>query len=476
MSGTTHNVFGIQTGVAISFLVRKAKHKGCRIYYARRLELETAEEKLAFLNQGKLAEVSFEEISPDKQRNWLNLTENDFESLMPIANKSTKLAKEQSKEKAIFRSFSFGVVTNRDDWVYADAVADVANRVRLLIETYSTDLARLGSSGRRRDVGSHVDTSIKWTRAVKQDLERGVKYEFSRDRIVPATYRPFVRRFLYFSPQLNEMPNLMPRYFGADGRRRARALVFTDPTSQKPFMSIAVDCCPDMHLVGAAAGSVVLPLSVDDTGTAIDNVTDWALDQFRKQYQPGRGKKDRPITKEAIFHYVYAVLHDPVYREKYAINLKREFPRIPFYPDFWLWADWGRTLIDLHIGYESVPTFPVKRVDNLDDKARKAGLAPKAILKADKAAGRIIVDSETTLSGVPTAAWDYILGNRSALEWVLDQYKEKRPKDPTIREKFNTYRFADYKERVVDLLMRVTTVSVETTQIVNEMRAARRQD
>ena len=241
-------------------------------------------------------------------------------------------------------------------------------------------------------------------------------------------------------------------------------------------MSIAVDCCPDMHLVGAAAGSVVLPLSVDDTGTAIDNVTDWALDQFRKQYQPGRGKKDRPITKEAIFHYVYAVLHDPVYREKYAINLKREFPRIPFYPDFWLWADWGRTLIDLHIGYESVPTFPVKRVDNLDDKARKAGLAPKAILKADKAAGRIIVDSETTLSGVPTAAWDYILGNRSALEWVLDQYKEKRPKDPTIREKFNTYRFADYKERVVDLLMRVTTVSVETTQIVNEMRAARRQD
>ena len=128
----------------------------------------------------------------------------------------------------------------------------------------------------------------------------------------------------------------------------------------------------------------------------------------------------------------------------------------------------------LVIVYESAPTFPVKRVDILDDKARKAGLAPKAILKADKASSRIILDSETTLSGVPTAAWDYMLGNRSALEWVLDQYKEKKPKDPTIREKFNTYRFADYKEKVVDLLMRVTTVSVETMQIVNEMRAARR--
>jgi predicted helicase len=178
--------------------------------------------------------------------------------------------------------------------------------------------------------------------------------------------------------------------------------------------------------------------------------------------------------KEAIFHYVYAVLHDPVYREKYAINLKREFPRIPFYPDFWQWADWGRTLMDLHIGYESVPTFQLKRVDILDDKARKAGLAPKAMLKADKAAGCIVLDSETTLSGLPAEVWEYKLGNRSALEWILDQHKEKKPKDPTIREKFNTYRFADYKEKVVDLLMRVTTVSVETMQIVNEMRAVPR--
>ena len=151
--------------------------------------------------------------------------------------------------------------------------------------------------------------------------------------------------------------------------------------------------------------------------------------------------------------------------------------RVPF--GYWEAKDEKDDLdaeIDLKFrrGYESVPTFPVKRVDILDDKARKAGLAPKAILKADKASSRIILDRETTLSGVPTAAWDYMLGNRSALEWVLDQYKEKKPKDPTIREKFNTYRFADYKEKVVDLLMRVTTVSVETMQIVNEMRAARR--
>lgn len=168
------------------------------------------------------------------------------------------------------------------------------------------------------------------------------------------------------------------------------------------------------------------------------------------------------------------VLHDPLYREKYALNLKREFPRIPFYEGFAQWAAWGKTLMDLHIGYEAVAPAALSRTDVPDEKARKAGLAPKAMLKADPGAGRILLDSETTLSGIPAAAWTYRLGNRSALEWVLDQYKEKKPKDPTIREKFDTYRFADYKEKVIDLLMRVTTVSVETMKIVDAMKAAKR--
>ena len=82
--------------------------------------------------------------------------------------------------------------------------------------------------------------------------------------------------------------------------------------------------------------------------------------------------------------------------------------------------------------------------------------------------------SQTALSGVPPEAWNYRLGNRSALEWILDQYKEKKLKDPTIREKFDTYRFADSKKKVIDLFMRVTRVSVETQAIVEAMKAATR--
>jgi predicted helicase len=180
------------------------------------------------------------------------------------------------------------------------------------------------------------------------------------------------------------------------------------------------------------------------------------------------------ITKDAIFHYVYAVLHDPIYRDKYAQNLKREFPRIPFYSNFWRWAGWGEKLMALHIGYESVEPWPLGRLDTPDVKAVAAGQNPKPILRADAEHGMIVLDSETQLSDVPRGAWTYRLGNRSALEWILDQHKEKTPKDPTIREKFNTYRFADYKEKVVDLLKRVTRVSVETMAIVEAMRAAPR--
>jgi predicted helicase len=233
-------------------------------------------------------------------------------------------------------------------------------------------------------------------------------------------------------------------------------------------MVLASNQVYDLHLVGAASGSVGVPFSVYSRGADFDNITDWALEKFRKQYPKGRGKAGREVTKEDIFHYVYAVLHDPVYREKYALNLKREFPRIPFYADFWQWAAWGRALMELHIGYESVSPWKLKRVDAPDVAS------PKAMLKADRENGQIILDGATRLLGIPPEAWDYKLGNRSALEWILDQYKEKKPKDPTIREKFNTYRFADYKEQVIDLLARVTRVSVETVAITGAMKDAAR--
>jgi predicted helicase len=181
----------------------------------------------------------------------------------------------------------------------------------------------------------------------------------------------------------------------------------------------------------------------------------------------GEGLGVRAITKEDIFYYVYAVLHNPEYRKKYELNLKREFPRIPFYEDFFQWVNWGKQLMELHLNYETIDPYPLNIVGTFHETSLQK--TPKPKLKADKIKNQIILDDVTTLTNIPPLAWEYKLGNRSALEWILDQYKEKKPKDPTIAERFNKYRFADYKETVIDLLMRVTTVSVETMQIITQM-------
>jgi predicted helicase len=126
----------------------------------------------------------------------------------------------------------------------------------------------------------------------------------------------------------------------------------------------------------------------------------------------------------------------------------------------------------MHIGYENVEPWPVERVEV--PAKRAAGTAPKPVLRSDPGAGSVIVDADTQITGIPREAWDYRLGNRSAIDWVLDQHKEKKPRDPTIAAKFNTYRFADYKESMIELLAKVVRVSVETVAITEAMKAAER--
>jgi predicted helicase len=508
LSGTKHNVFGIQTGVAISFMIKRPVKKGetrnARVFYARRPEMETAEEKLTFLGSNPARDIHFDEVRPDRTSNWVNLTNNDFDSLIPLANKETKAATVPSKERAIFKLYSLGVVTARDEWVYDDSETELQRKVEFLIDTYNTEIERLRSVSGSKRIADKLDYTIKWTRAVKADLAKYEHYRWKPELVVDSIYRPFVRRKLYFSKQLNEMQYQLQRLF-PKGVRQPCIQISGFPAS-KPFQALALDTPPSYDCLEKTL--CLTPTRFNELGQQAENITDWGLKHFQAHYesvvtpakagaQPetnveqsqglgprlrgddSKGKKAKSlISKEAIFHYCYAVLHDPIYREKYALNLKREFPRIPFYGDtvaaFERWAAWGKALMDLHIGYEDVAPFALSRVEITDAKARAAGLAPKAILRADSAAGKITIDSETTLSGVPAAAWEYKLGNRCALEWILDRYKEKKPKDPTIREKFDTYRFAGYKEKVIDLLMRVTTVSVETMRITNEMMTAKR--
>ena len=450
ISGTKHNVFGIQTGVAIAFFVRnKDRVSECRIDYAQRDDAETAVDKLAYLRSATLDGIMFETVTTDSKGTWLNQSQTDFDALISIADKQTKFAKDIADQQAIFEVFANAVKSNRDDWVYDFDVDDLRDKSIFFADAYNDFLDKNDES---------YNPVIKWSRDLRNEFRRVRRIVLDDESYTKSLYRPFITKHHFADFTINDvLTRNHYKMFGTNLRAVNRVICFQSTGARRPFAVLATDKLSDFHLF--FDGTQCLPLyRYTDDGEPVCNVTEWGLRRFREHYD-GRGIG---ITAERIFGYTYALLHDPVYREKYAVDLLREFPRLPLYDDFELWAGMGQELLDLHIGFERVEPYPLER----RDAERKAG---KARLRADKERGVIALDERTTLAGVPAEAWEYRLGSRSALEWVLDQYKEKKPRDPTIRERFNTYRFADHKEKVIDLLRRVCTVSVRTTEIVERM-------
>jgi predicted helicase len=481
IAGTTHNVFGIQTGVAIMLLVKKENNdEKCKIEYVAMEDNWRKEEKLDWLKTHKLNEIDFQTISPDKNNNWINLSEdNDWDKLIPTVDKDVKAGK---KEGSIFELFSLGIATNRDEWVFDLNKKNLQNKVKFFCEVYEKEKVRWQKSNKNIPLNDFVDRTIKWTEELEHHIERKSNLVYFNEGIRTSSYRPFIRKFLYLDKIIIHRLYQNENFFGSGNKVfNNKTICFVGLNSIKQFSVLSTDGVPE--LAGLSGGSNLTHLPYyryDKEGNQIENISSWGLQQFQTHY------KDKKITKEDIFNYIYGVLHNPAYRTKYELNLKREFPRIPFYEDFKKWSNWGKKLMELHIDYETVKPFNLKVTEVKAVKKSKGEelfeevKEPEALykytpkvkvkLKADKEKGIIELDEVTSLSGIPKEAWEYKLGNRSALEWILDQYKEKKPSDPTIAEKFNTYRFADYKEQVIDLLKRVCTVSVETMKIVEEMK------
>ena len=416
-----------------------------KISYFSLSGLQGKEAKLDWIAGTSFEAIKFENINPDGKGNWINLTDNDFDSFLPLVDKEVKAGR---SEEAVFKIFSRGLETGRDEWVYDFSKSNLSEKVKFLVNNYTSCLNK----------STFDNLVIKWDRELRRYLSSNVNKVFNPKQIVFAVYRPFVKKNIYFDRHFNRMPGLLFQIFPSDSLKLNLGITVSDTRFRAFFSVLAINKLPDLHLCATEDAFQCLPLyRYDEKGDRIDNITDWGLTQFQTHY------KDFKITKENIFHYTYAVLHHPAYRTKYELNLKREFPRLPFYKDFQQWASWGKSLMDLHLNYETIEPYGLQRVEI----ATKDN--PKAKLKADKTNGVISLDENTQLIGVEAIAWEYKLGNRSALEWILDQYKEKKPKDPTIAKLFNTYKFADYKEQVIDLLQRVCAVSVRTTAIVQQM-------
>jgi predicted helicase len=367
--------------------------------------------------------------------------------------------------------------------VYDHNKATLKEKTSYFCHFYNEEVQRWKLSDKTIPVGDFINRTIKWTEELEGSLIKGNKLNFDISKIKSSSFRPFIKKNLYYDKTIIHRLYKQDIFYPTDQSWSNTSICFRCISSDDLITALSTNVVSDLaYLKTGNGGTFSIPYFFHKGDQVFENVTDLGLQQFQSNY------KNKKITKEEIFHYTYAVLHDPWYKNRYELNLKREFPRLPFYDDFKKWSTCGKKLMDLHINYEEAKPFALKEITHKDKAEHKKemkklfekaeepevlyGRKPKikAKLKANKEEGVIEIDELTVLTGVPKEAWDYKLGNRSALEWVLDQYKEKKPSDTTIAEKFNTYRFADYKEHVIDLLKKVCTVSVETMKIVREMQ------
>ena len=218
----------------------------------------------------------------------------------------------------------------------------------------------------------------------------------------------------------------------------------------------------DDGLFAASSGEV------DEYGyRRVDNITDEILAVYREKFGP-------QVSKDDIFHYVYGVLHSQQYREVFAADLKRMLPRIPLAAssaDFQAFVDAGRALADLHVNYETVDPYPLHESTHPLDvdewelyRVTKMRWDDKTTRKA------IIYNGYLTLSDIPAAVHEYRLGSRSGLEWLIDRYQVKTDKASGIVNDPNDWCCEhDDPRYIVDLVKRVTRVSVETMDIVRSL-------
>lgn len=412
LSGTTHNVFGIQVGVGITLAVRK-KGATPHLRYHRVPETWRKAEKLEFLEKGA---VVWQTLTPDARHTWLVPAHGDEYAAFHSID-------------GLFSLRTLGLNTNRDEVVYDFNRAALCKRVRSFIDDYNAQVDR-----HKRNPTQPLADHLKWSSRLKECLSRGQCASFEESKVRPALYRPYAKRWVFFDGVLNQRTFQWPRITG-------RVICVTGIASEKPFMALLASGITDLHLVGAGAGTKCFPLS---------HLKDSAVEQLRRHYASDS------ITKEDVFHYIYALLHHPEYRERYAANLKRELPRIPLAPVFGAFAAAGKELSRLHVEYESLAPWPLEFIENQDipysERVAKVKLGP------DRRS--LQVNDSLTLAGIPPETFDYRLGSRSALEWIIDQYQVKGESDPN-REDDPGY--------IVRLVGQVVRVSIETTRVVKAL-------
>jgi predicted helicase len=478
---------GSITTIAVIVLVKNTSRTGpAALQYSQVGDFTTAREKVAeVVRAGSILATDSVTITPNQHGDWLHQRRTDFDTFLPIAAKETP---------AVFALASRGLETARDAWVYNFDRTSVANNMMRMINTYESERTLRESDPKRTP--TRDSSRISWSRALRADLDRGRQHQFRTGAVTLALYRPFTSQHVYFHRSMNNVVGQLPRMFPTPEHSNL-GFYQVGAGSAVPFSVLMLDSLPDLHVTGAGSGGQFFPRwtweYIDSEGfdfggdgdvldgyRRVDNVTDVTLSRWRDAY-------GREWSKDDVFFYCYGLLHSPHYRETYAADLRKMLPRIPLVEsteDACAFADAGRSLSDLHVGYESVELYPIEGLYPGDAPAGEAAYDFFAVgdkkmrfgkpTAEQKAAGEkvdrsvIHYNDRVTLAGIPEEAYRYQLGSRSAIEWIIDRYYVRTDKPSGIvNDPNDRSREVGDPRYIIDLFARVVTVSVETMQIVD---------
>ena len=465
------NVFGggSRAPVAITILVKTpdAAHNGCHIRYRDIGDYLSREQKLAALDEAVSISgfTDWEEIMPNEHHDWIGQRSDVFQQFYPMGR----------EDDAIFQLYSRGLSTGKDAYIYNFSRHACAENAQLMTQEYLNALQELEENPELtvEEVTRRHSSNIKWDRELMNNLGRIKKTEFKEKYIRKVAYRPFVATNCYMDYIFIQMKYRTDQIF-PDSSSENRLICVPSIGGKNPFSVLMTDITPDLHFnetsqcfpryrYPKAADASTTTDTLQGIGEApdrIDNISDVALRAFCEHYY------DNTITKDGIFDYVYGVLHTPSYREGFANDLSKMIPRIPFAPDFHAFAEAGKALAGLHLGYETCEQYPLSLVFAHDGEPQPHHfrLTEKTMRFATPAKTTLNINEHVRLTGIPEMAHRYVVNSRTPLEWFIDRYRIKRDKESGILNDPNGW-FENPRD-LVTAIARIVYVSVESTRII----------
>ncbi len=462
------NVFGegSRTPVAITLLVRNPKHRGlANIYYHDIGDYLSREEKLKVVTDFRdFSEIPWITLLPNDSGDWINQRDETYSTFISLGDRGNK----GKESQAIFRTFSMGSRTNRDAWAYNFSKKVLIQNAQKMVRNYSAFLDDLSMERKSlEDITRASKKEISWSRGLLDNLQKRKEALFDKDEVITANYRPFQKMWLYREKFFMEMRYQTHVLFP----EKSSNLVMhaTGVGSTVDFSVLVTNTFPD-H--GFMTSGQIFPLYYYPKSSSIDlentlfaeeepqaqihAVSDWALDTFRRRYS-------KKISKEDIFYYVYGVLSAPEYQIRYKNDLRKDALRVPLLEDFLIYSEYGRSLANLHLKYETFEnTSCVISISDHTKSDSELYKVEKMRFRKKDDKSSIHFNQFVTISNIPTELYEYRINGKSPIEWVMDRYVTKIDADSGIANDPND--FSEDPKYVFNLLLSVISM---TTQILD---------